>query len=90
MVTLETTYNATLGLTPEFAAELSQTAAHFHSDIQLSCEGKQLSLDSLISILSLDLHRGVKVKVIAEGEDAQEAAKTIVSKIEGNEETASR
>ncbi len=83
MVTLEATYNATIGLTPEFAAELSRIAACYQSDIQISCEGKQLSLDSLISILSLDLHRGVKVKVIAEGADAQTAAEAIVSKIEG-------
>ena len=84
MVKLETIYLAGLGLTPEFAVELSQTASRFHADIQLSCEGKQLRLDSLISILALDLHRGVKVAVIAEGEDEQAAAEAIAEKLAKN------
>ena len=81
MVRLETVFSAALGLTPEFAAELSQVASRFHADIKLSCEGKQLRLDSLIGILALDLHRGVKV--IAEGDDEQDAAKAICEKIAG-------
>ena len=48
MVRLETVFSAVLGLTPEFAAELSQVASRFHADIRLSCEGKKLRLDSLI------------------------------------------
>ena len=83
MVRLETVFSAELGLTPEFAAELSQVASRFHADIKLSCEGKQLRLDSLIGILALDLHRGVKVEVIAEGDDEQDAAKAICEKIAG-------
>ena len=81
MVKVETTFNARFGLTPEFAAELSKEASRFEADIQISCEGKQLHLDSLISILALDLHRGVKVAVIADGADELEAAKAISEKI---------
>ena len=74
MVRLETVFSAVLGLTPEFAAELSQVASRFHADIRLSCEGKQLRLDSLIGILALDLHRG---------EDEQAAASAICAKLAG-------
>ena len=83
MVRLETVFSAALGLTPEVAAELSQVASRFHAEITLSGEGKQLRLDSLIGILALDLHRGVKVEVIAEGDDEQDAAKAICEKIAG-------
>ena len=55
----------------------------FSGGVPLSCEGKQLRLDSLIGILALDLHRGVKVEVIAEGDDEQDAAKAICEKIAG-------
>ena len=36
----ETVFSAALGLTPEFAAELSQVASRFHADIKLSCGGQ--------------------------------------------------
>ena len=85
MVRLETVFSAVLGLTPEFAAELSQVVSRFHADIRLSCEGKKLRLDSLIGILALDLHRGVKVEVLAEGEDEQAAASAICAKLAGRE-----
>ena len=84
MVRLETVFSAVLGLTPEFAAELSQVASRFHPDIRLSCEGKQLRLDSLIGILSMEMYRGVPVSIIADGPDAAAAAGAVRHLLEGD------
>ena len=84
MVRLETVFSAALGLTPEFAAELSQVASRFHADIKLSCEGKQLRLDSLIGILSMEMYRGVPVSIIADGPDAAAAADAVRHLLEGD------
>ena len=83
MVKLETTFAAVENLTPEFAAKLADHTARFKSDVSLGCAGKQLRLDSLICILALELHRGVKVTVIAEGEDEALAAEEICKVLEG-------
>ena len=77
MVKVETVFNAAYTLTPEFAAKLSDCAAKFQSVVSLDCGGKQLQLDSLICILALELYRGVKVAIIAEGEDAEAAAEAV-------------
>lgn len=77
MVKVETVFNAEDTLTPEFAAKLSDCAAKFQSVVSLDCGGKQLQLDSLICILALELYRGVKVAIIAEGSDADAAAEAI-------------
>ena len=77
MVKVETIFNAEDTLTPEFAAKISDCAAKFQSVVSLDCGGKQLQLDSLICILALELYRGVKVAIIAEGEDAEAAAEAV-------------
>lgn len=83
MVKVETVFNAEDTLTPEFAAKLSDCAARFQSVVSLDCGGKQLQLDSLICILALELYRGVKVVIIAEGPDAEAAAEDIRKIIAG-------
>ena len=77
MVKVETVFNAADTLTPEFAAKLSDCAAKFQSVVSLYCGGKQLQLDSLICILALELYRGVKVAIVAEGSDEDAAAEAI-------------
>lgn len=83
MVKLETVFAAADTLSPEFAAKLADYAARFQSDIFLGCGEKLLSLDSLICILALELHRGVPVSVVAEGEDEQTAAEEIIKVLVG-------
>lgn len=83
MVKLETVFAAVDTLAPEFAAKLADHAARFQSNIFLGCGEKLLSLDSLICILALELHRGVSVSVVAEGEDEQAAAEEIIKVLEG-------
>lgn len=83
MVRLETTFAAADSLTPEFAAKLADHTAHYRADISLECGDKRLRLDSLICILAMELYRGVKVAVLAEGEDEQAAAEEILAVLEG-------
>lgn len=83
MIKLETIFAAADTLSPEYAAKLADHAARFQSDIFLGCGEKLLSLDSLICILALELYRGVKVSVVAEGADEQAAAGEIIKVLEG-------
>ena len=84
MVRLETTFAAADSLTPEFAAKLADHAARFRADVFLACGEKELSLDSLICILALELYRGVQVTVVADGEDEIEASQEIKKVLEGS------
>lgn len=77
MVKVETVFNAADTITPEFAAKISDCAAKFQAVVSLDCSGKQLRLDSLICILALELYRGVKVAIVAEGSDEDAAAEAI-------------
>lgn len=77
MVKVETVFNAADTITPEFAAKISDCAAKFQAVVSLDCGGKQLQLDSLICILALELYRGVKVAIVAEGSDEDAAAEAI-------------
>ena len=74
MVRLETVFSAREGISPDFAAEISNCAAKFESSVALKCGERLMRLESLISILSLDLRKGARVAVIAEGSDEEEAA----------------
>jgi len=83
MIKLDTVFEAADGLTPEFAAKLSTYAARFESDISVECGEKCLNLDSLICILSLELYRGVKVSILADGSDEAAAAEEIRKVLQG-------
>lgn len=77
MVRLETTFSARDELSPDFAAEISNCAAKYQAAVTLKYGGKRLRLESLIGILSLDLRKGARVAVIAEGSDELAAAEEI-------------
>jgi len=83
MTRVNTVFTAAEGMSPEYAARLSDLAARYRAEVSIDCGGKVLRLDSLICILSMELYRGVKVSVIAEGEEAEEAAKAVVGLLEG-------
>ena len=77
MVRLEAVFQAGLGMSPEIAAKLSQRASKYQSDILLKCGERELRLDSLIGILSMEMPRGSRVTVVAEGPDEAAAAEDI-------------
>lgn len=83
MVRLEALFTAREGMTPDFAAEISNCAGRYASTVELKCGERLLRLESLISILSLDLRKGAPVAVIAEGSDEREAAEAMRELIQG-------
>lgn len=84
MVRLDATFMAADSITPDFAADIIQCASHFGAETQLEMGTTRVVLGSLIGILSLELRRGTKVCVIAEGADEQAAAESICKILETN------
>lgn len=77
MLRRETVFGACSGITPDFAALMAQRASKFAAPVYLECGNAQLSVDSLIGILAMDLRRGVKLTVSADGEDEAAAVECI-------------
>ena len=77
MLKMETVFGGPSGVTPDFAARLAQRASKFVSPVYLECGTTQLSVDSLIGILAMDLRKGMKLTVTADGEDEAAAAECI-------------
>jgi len=73
----EAVFNAQACVTPDFAAKLANTAAQFRADVYIECNNFRLCVDSLISILSMDLRKGGSVVICAEGADEQAAAEAV-------------
>jgi phosphocarrier protein HPr len=62
-----------LGLHSRPAALLVRTAQVFEAEIMLECRGARLNAKSIIGILTMGAERGTKLRVMAEGHDAEEA-----------------
>ena len=77
MTKLETVISACASVTPDFAARLAHRASAYASDIYLDNGGSRFCVDSLIGILAMDLRRGAKVFVTADGADERRAAEDI-------------
>lgn len=73
MVRVETVFGAGASVTPDFAAQLAHCASKYAANVYLEKGNMRLSVDSLIGILSLDLRRGAKVTISADGLDEQVA-----------------
>lgn len=67
------------GLHTRPSTELVKCAATFKSQVTLTYQDLSVSAKSLLGILMLAAARGAKIIVEAEGEDAEEAVKTIIA-----------
>lgn len=63
----------THGLHARPAALFVQSANKYNSSVWIEKDGEMIDAKSIIAILSLGINSGTKVKLIVEGEDAQEA-----------------
>jgi phosphotransferase system HPr (HPr) family protein len=61
------------GLHVRPASIFVQIASKFDSQVKLEKDGKVVDGKSIIALLSLGINRGMKVKLIVEGKDAQSA-----------------
>jgi phosphocarrier protein HPr len=76
---IEKTYKviAETGIHARPATLLVQAASKFSSDIQLEYKEKKVNLKSIMGVMSLGIAKGAEFKIIIEGNDEQEALKTI-------------
>ena len=66
------------GLHTRPSTELVKCATAFKSQIKLLYQNYTVNAKSLLGILMLAAARGAKIQVVAEGEDAEEAVKSIL------------
>ena len=74
------------GLHARPAAIFVQIANKFDSRIMLEKEAELVDGKSIIAILSLGINTGMKIKLIAEGDDAQEAFGELKKFLESNDD----
>ena len=82
-VRLETRFGMADGLTPVLAARIAECASRYDSHVSIESAGRAIRIESLISVLSMELRRGLPLTVIAEGEDANEAAASLCALLAG-------
>ena len=61
------------GLHVRVASEFVKTASQFHSDVYLYKEDKETNGKSIMSLLTLEGTYNSAIKLVVEGDDAQEA-----------------
>ncbi|GIU23999.1 PTS sugar transporter [Shewanella sp. MBTL60-007] len=71
------TITAKHGIHTRPAALLVKKAKSFDCNIIVECDGKKASAKSLFKLQTLGLYQGVSVKVIAEGERAEQAVEEV-------------
>jgi phosphotransferase system HPr (HPr) family protein len=71
-----------VGLHARPASLLVQTAAQFQSRIQVKCGDKTANAKSIVSVLKLGAGLGNTLVLHAEGEDAEEALRTLTGLVE--------
>ena len=70
-----------LGLHARAAAKLVTLAAKFKSDIRVSKDGKEVSGKSIMGVMMLAAGKGSRVKLEAQGADADAALKALTALI---------
>lgn len=72
-VTLET------GLQARPAAQFVQEANRYHADLFLEKAGKKINAKSIMGLMSLAIMPGEEVRLIADGDDEEDAMNGLVS-----------
>ena len=70
-----------LGLHARAAAKLTHVASGFQSDIWISRSGRRVNAKSIMGVMMLAAGKGSKVKLEAEGADADAALKALTALI---------
>ena len=84
MVEKEITIQNESGLHARPAAIIVQKANGFRSDIFLEKDEDRVNAKSIMGVMMLAAAFGTKIKVIAEGDDEEEAMKTITRLLESD------
>jgi len=73
-----------VGLHARPAAQFVQAAKQFKSDILVSKDDLEVNAKSILSILTLGVSQDTVIRVKADGEDEEEAVKTLQQLVETN------
>jgi phosphocarrier protein len=70
-----------LGLHARASAKLTQLAARYQSEVQMSRNGRTVNAKSIMGVMMLAAGKGSKVVIETEGPDEEEAMEAIVALI---------
>jgi len=70
-----------LGLHARASAKLTQLAARYQSDVQMSRNGRKVNAKSIMGVMMLAAGKGSKVVIETEGPDEGDAMEAIVALI---------
>jgi phosphocarrier protein len=70
-----------LGLHARASAKLTQLAARYQSDVQMSRNGRKVNAKSIMGVMMLAAGKGSKVMIEIEGPDENDAMEAIVGLI---------
>jgi phosphocarrier protein len=70
-----------LGLHARASAKLTQLAARYQSEVQMSRNGRKVNAKSIMGVMMLAAGKGSKVVIETEGPDENDAMEAIVSLI---------
>ena len=84
MVSNEVTVHNSVGLHARPATFFIQRANEFKSSVWVEKDERRVNAKSLLGVLSLGIVKGTKISIIADGNDEDEAVKTLVELIESN------
>ncbi len=73
-----------VGLHARPATFFIQKANNFKSNIWVSKDDRKVNAKSLLGVLSLGIIKGTSITIVADGEDEEEAANTLVELIASN------
>ena len=65
------------------AGVLSQTAMKFKWDVIIECGEKRIIAKSVLNVMAAGIKCGTEINLICDGEDEEEAMKTLTEAIEG-------
>ena len=78
------TVNHAVGLHARPASMFVQTASKFKSDITVTHGDTVANAKSILTVLTLGVHKGNQITISAEGEDAQEALDALKELVDNN------
>ena len=77
MPVIDLIINNEVGLHARPASIFVQTAARFSSDIVIRHGDNSANAKSILEVLTLGAHKGARILIKAEGDDAEEALQTL-------------
>ena len=81
MIKTTTTINNKLGLHARASAKLTQLAAKYQSDVQMSRNNRKVNAKSIMGVMMLAAGKGSKVIIEIDGPDESDAMDAIVALI---------